>query len=90
MGSFAGTWPHQLVAMPFPLDDGGMANLDLPARGLTRGEAERLKVYVDSLVAGLSGSSENAAFAHETHRRPVVGCAHCRREFGPPPYKAQT
>ena len=44
------TWPHQLVSFPFPLDDGGMANLDLPARGLTRGEADRLKRYVDTLV----------------------------------------
>lgn len=44
-----------LLSFPFPLDDGGMANLDLPARGLTRGEADRLKEYVDSLVVGDEG-----------------------------------
>lgn len=46
-------WPHQLLSMPFPLDgDNGrsMAELRLPARGLTRNEAERLKLYIDSLV----------------------------------------
>jgi len=39
-----------LIAYPFPLDDGQIAKLNLPARGLTESEAARLRQYIDTLV----------------------------------------
>lgn len=38
------------VSYPFPVDDQFVAHLHLPADGLSRSEADRLKLYVDALV----------------------------------------
>lgn len=48
----------KLIVYPFPLSDGTIIELHLPAEGLSGQDAERLKEYIATLVTDLPGGPE--------------------------------
>jgi len=58
-----------LIAYPFPLDDGQIAKLQLPAGGLFESEAQRLRRFVDSLVTQAGGVYSDDPIVNETATR---------------------